>query len=107
MTLQGGTNAERYASITRAKGPETGRRAPIKYGEWLRVIRRDPELRRSRGENKGLALWTGHPEREEIRFDLCVGDVMVESPDGPTTEKMWEIAGALGAKVRDDSSENR
>lgn len=107
MNLQGGANAERYASITRAKGPNTGQRAPIKYGEWLRVIRSDPELRMSRGENKGPALWTGHPYREEISFDLCGGDVVVESPDGSTTEKMREIAAALVAKVRDDSGENR
>ncbi len=57
----------------------------------------------SRGENKGLALWTRHPDREEIRFDLCGGDVVAESPDGLTAEKMREIAGALGAKVKSDS----
>jgi hypothetical protein len=60
---------------------ETGRRVPIKYGEWLRVVRKDPELRMSRGENKGLTLWKGYPDREEIRFDLCGGDVVAESPD--------------------------
>jgi hypothetical protein len=96
-------------SITRAKDPATGRRAPIKYGEWLRVARKDPELRMSRGENKGLALWTGHSDRKEVRLDLCGGNVMVESPDRHTVEKLREIAGALGAKVRgaDDGTAKR
>ena len=54
----------------------------------MKAVSNDPELRMSRGENKGLALWTGHPDREEIRFDLCGGNVAVECPDGPTIEKM-------------------
>ena len=49
------------------------------------------------------ALWTRHPDREEIWFDLCGADVVAESPDGLTAEKMREIAGALGAKVKSDS----
>jgi hypothetical protein len=73
----------------------------------LRVARKDPELRMSRGENKGLALWTGHPARKEVRLDLCGGNVIVESPDEPTVEKLREIAGALGAKVRGDDGEDR
>jgi hypothetical protein len=104
---QGESSAERYVFITRVKDPATGRRAPIKYGEWLRVARKDPELRISRGENKGLALWTGHPDREEVRLDLCGGNVMVESPDRPTIEKMRGIAGALDAKVRGHDGEDR
>ncbi len=71
----------------------------------MRVVRKDPELQMSRGENKGLARWTGYPDREEIRLDLCGGDVVVESPDGPTTEKMREVAGTLGAKVKSDGEE--
>jgi hypothetical protein len=47
----------------------------------MKAVSKDPELRMSRGENKGLALWTGHPDREEIRFDLCGGNVVVECPD--------------------------
>ncbi len=104
---QGESSAERYVSVTRAKDPATGRRAPIKYGEWLRVARKDPELRMSRGENTGLALWTGHPARKEVRLDLCGGNVMVESPDEPTVEKMRGIASALDAKVRGDDGEDR
>jgi hypothetical protein len=73
----------------------------------LRIVRKDPELRMSRGENKGLALWTGHPARKEVRLDLCGGNVMVESPDGPTVEKMRGIAGALGAQVRGADGEDR
>lgn len=104
---QGESSAERYVSITRAKDPAMGRRAPIKYGEWLRVARKDPELRMSRGENKGLALWMGHPARKEVWLDLCGGNVMVESPDRLTVEKLRGIASALDAKVRGDDGEDR
>ena len=86
--------------------PATGRRASIRFGEWMKAVSKDPELRMSRGENKGLALWTGHPDREEIRFDLCGGNVAVECPDGPTIEKMREIASALGAKPKSDDGED-
>jgi hypothetical protein len=54
----------------------------------MKAVSKDPELRMSRGENKGLALWTGHPDREEIRFDLCGGNVVVECPDGPTGQSV-------------------
>ncbi len=69
----------------------------------MRVVRKDPKLRMSRGENKGLTLWKGYPDREEIRFDLCGEDVVAEGPDGSTTGTMREIAGALDAKVKSDS----
>lgn len=96
---------KRYVYITRVKDSATDRRAPIRYGEWLKVVRSDPELRMSRGENKGLAVWAGHPDRKEIRFDLCSGSMVVESPDRPTIEKMREIAKALDARVKSAGEE--
>ncbi len=71
----------------------------------MKAVSKDPELRMSRGENKALALCKGHPDREEIRFDLCGGNVVVECPDGPTVEKMREIASALGVKPKSDDGE--
>ena len=59
----------------------------------------------SRGEYRGLALWTGQPDREEIRFGLCGGNVVVKCPDGPTVEKMREIASALAVKPKSDDGE--
>ncbi len=53
-----------------------------------------------RYENKGLATWTGHPDRDKVWFDLCGGDIVVKNPDEPTIEKMKSIADALDARVR-------
>jgi hypothetical protein len=81
------------------------RRAPIRYGEWLKAVRSDPEMRMSRSENKGLAVWVGHPDRKKIRFDLCGRSIVVESPDGPIIGKLREISGALDARAKNADEE--
>lgn len=101
----GKLDEERKVRVTRDRGD--GRRAPIGRGEWLALVEKDPEMRACEAKNqasryKGLAVWTGHPDRDEVRFYLRGGNVVAENPDGPTTEKMREIAGALDARVATD-----
>lgn len=88
---------------------DQNQRTQIKHSEWLALVKNDPELRacKNAGANRkaryeGLAIWTGHPDHEEVRFYLRGGNVVVEAPDEPTLMKMREIASALDAKVMDN-----
>ena len=53
---------------------------------------------------KDLAIWTGHPGHDEVRFYLRGGEIVVKNPDGPTIQKIRKIADALGARVWYDDS---
>jgi murein DD-endopeptidase MepM/ murein hydrolase activator NlpD len=90
----------------------TRHQAPIKREEWLALLRADPDMRACKaGESdqklsyKDLAIWTGHPGHDEVRFYLRGGEIVVKNPDDPTIQKMRKIADALGARVRYNDGE--
>lgn len=112
-TPWGGLSKEHCVYITRAQRLQDSKETTIGYDDWLKVVEADPELRMRgaaeikttagktlRYENKGLAVWTAHSTCKRIWFDLRGGKVVVEDPDEATIEKMRDIAGALGARVR-------
>jgi murein DD-endopeptidase MepM/ murein hydrolase activator NlpD len=88
----------------------TRHQAPITREEWLALLKADPDMRvckagRSVQTLKDLAIWTGHPGHDEVRFYLRGGEIVVKNPDGPTIRKIRKIADALGARVRYDDGE--
>lgn len=90
----------------------TRHQAPIKREEWLALLKADPDMRVCKAggsdqtpSHKDLAVWTGHPGHDEVRFYLRGGEIVVENPDDPTIQKIRKIADALGARVRYDDSE--
>ncbi len=104
--------------VTRARDWTDGQRTPIKYDEWLKAVKGDPEMHMQgavetttgsgetlRYENEGLAVWTGHPVCRKVWFDLRGGNVVVKNPDELIIEKMREISTALNAKVKGDDGE--
>lgn len=96
--------------ITRHK-PD-GRLAPIKREEWLALLKADPDMRACKAggsdqtlSHKDLAIWTGHPGHDEVRFYLRGGEIVVKNPDDPTIQKIRKVADALGARVRYNDGE--
>ena len=101
--------------ITRTRHRTEVRQTPIGQDEWLEAIENESEMQvrgaaqtttgageKVRYENEGLTAWKGHPVCRRVWFDLRDGNVVVEDPDRITIEKMRDMAGKLGAKVRSD-----
>jgi hypothetical protein len=97
---------------------QAGERLALTLDEWLRVVNEDPHLRLDgfaevhspkgeviRYENKGLAVWTAHSSKLEVRFDYRNGKIVVTNPDAEVLAKMRSVAAKLGARVRGEEGE--
>jgi hypothetical protein len=86
--------------------------------EWIGYLDGDNELRHdgyaeltnplgehSRLENKGLSLWTEHPDNLTVWFDYCDGKIIVKNPDQEARIKMFKIAKYFGAIVKGQDGE--
>lgn len=103
--------------ITRARHWTDSDASPIGEGDWARLVGSDPDLEMTgvaeadtsdgtlRYENRGLAVWRGHPSGEKVWFDFRRGRVVVKNPDEATIEKMLVVAQGLGARVVGDDGE--
>lgn len=97
------------------KEVEDGR---ISLDEWIGYLDTDNELRNDgfaeltnplgehkRLENKGLSLWTVHPDNLTVWFDYSDGKIIVKNPDQEARIKMFKIAKYLGAVVQGQDGE--
>jgi len=94
----------------------------ISLAEWLAYVRSDPEMRLDghgevrpkngeflRAEASSLCVWTGysrHVEGERMAwFALYRGSIVVKNPDPEILRKMYQISGALKARVQGNEGE--
>ncbi len=94
----------------------------IRLEEWKALVLADPDMRLDgyatavvgdgsilRVDSEGLAVWTAYAgtgiEGNMAWFDFSQGNVIVKNPDSAILDKMWRIAGKLGAKVQGDDGE--
>jgi hypothetical protein len=105
--------------ITRAEDWIESESKPISLGEWQSYIQSDPELRPEPCDtatnpttdqvitvpNKGFAVWTAHPEGDQVWFGYWRGCITAKNPDKAILEKMSQIAARLNARVIGDEGE--
>lgn len=94
----------------------------IRLEEWKALVLADPDMRLDgyatavvgdgsilRVDSEGLAVWTAYAGTgiggNMAWFDFSQGNVIVKNPDSASLDKMWRIAGKLGAKVQGDDGE--
>jgi hypothetical protein len=92
--------------------------ARISLDEWIGYLDTDDELRHDgfaeltnplgehiRLENKGLSLWTEHPDDLTVWFDYFDGKIIVKNPDQGARIKMFRIAKHFEAVVKGQDGE--
>ena len=85
----------------------------IRPDEWRSVVDADPELEmRGVAENAGLkyenpllAVWTGHPDHDDVWVDYSNGNLVVKNPDLHVLRKLCALAAELGARLQGDEGE--
>jgi hypothetical protein len=92
--------------ITRAKHWPGSKSEPITTEEWLGIVERDPELRRSGSHGAYFALWNvSAGEDSGPWLDWNDGEIFAKNPDEALIEKMVQIAKLLRATVQGDDGE--
>jgi hypothetical protein len=91
--------------ITRAKEWSSNEGCQIGDNEWRSIVESDSSLAPDPVNGPSFALWSGHPEKVESWFDLSEGNIYTKNPDGPTIDKMMEIARVLEATVQGEEGE--
>ena len=90
--------------ITRASDWMQSDELPITAGEWLKVVRSDPELTHDRARGDYFVRWSGSTGRERW-LEWRDGRISTGYPDGKLLAKLVAIAQLLGAKVQGDGGE--
>jgi hypothetical protein len=91
--------------ITRAEFWSQNEGKEITADEWLKLVKKDPELKLAGYNGPYFALWNGPSQYPDPWLDWFSGNIFTKNPDDPIIEKMARIANQLGAKVQGDDGE--
>lgn len=86
--------------ITRAEDWRQNEGVRIKSREWLKLVKKDPELSLDKSIGPHFVVWSGRSRHAEPWFDLVDGNVEAKDPDPYMIDKMVSIASRLGARVQ-------